>query len=67
MCPLPRIPLSATMRSLQIVNHGAIHYTMGMRGYYLAIPLTLWLFGPVWLLGGSITLILILNKLDRTA
>jgi uncharacterized membrane protein len=50
-----------------ILNHGAIHYTMGMRGYYLAIPLTLWLFGPIWLLGGSITLILILNKLDRTA
>jgi uncharacterized membrane protein len=50
-----------------IVNRGAIHYTMGMRGYYLSIPLTLWLFGPVWLLAGTIALILILNKLDRTA
>ena len=51
----------------KIVNHGSIHYTMGMRGYYLAIPFTLWLFGPTWMLIGSIILIIILYKLDRTA
>ena len=50
-----------------IINHGHIHYTLGMRGYYLAVPLTLWLFGPAWMLAGSIVLIAVLYKLDRTA
>jgi uncharacterized membrane protein len=36
-----------------------------MRGYYLAIPLALWLFGPLWLLGGTIILIITLYRLDR--
>jgi uncharacterized membrane protein len=30
----------------QAVNHVALHYTIGMRGYYLSVPLALWLFGP---------------------
>ena len=50
-----------------IISRGAIHYTLGMRGYYLAVPLTLWLFGPTWLLAGSFIMTLILYKLDRTA
>jgi uncharacterized membrane protein len=50
-----------------IINHGHIHYTLGMRGYYLAVPFTLWLFGPAWMLMGSIVLIGVLYKLDRTA
>lgn len=48
-----------------ILDRGATHYTLGMRGYYLAIPLTLWLFGPLWLLGGTLVLIAILYRLDR--
>lgn len=48
-----------------ILNHGALHYTLGMRGFYLAIPLGLWLFGPFWMLGGSVLIIFILYKLDR--
>ena len=47
------------------LNRGALHYTFGMRGYYLAIPLTLWLFGPVWMLIGSLVLITVLFWLDR--
>lgn len=50
----------------EVINRGAVHYFMGMRGYYLAIPLTLWLFGPTWLLLGSLMLTVILWKLDRT-
>ena len=51
----------------KIINHGTTHYTLGMRGYYLAVPFTLWLFGPTWMLAGAIILTMLLYKLDRTA
>ena len=51
----------------QVVNHGALHYTIGMRGFYLSVPLALWLFGPVWMLAGSLVLITVLYRLDREA
>jgi uncharacterized membrane protein len=51
----------------QVLNHGALHYTVGMRGFYLSIPLALWLFGPIWMLTGSLVLIAVLYRLDREA
>ena len=51
----------------QVVNHGALHYTIGMRGFYLSVPLALWLFGPIWMLAGSLVLIAVLYRLDREA
>ncbi|MDX1823427.1 MAG: DUF599 domain-containing protein [Thiohalomonadales bacterium] len=48
-----------------ILDRGGIHYTLGLRGYYLAIPLALWLFGPIWLMGGTLFLIISLYRLDR--
>jgi uncharacterized membrane protein len=51
----------------EVLNHGALHYTLGMRGFYLAVPVGLWLFGPVWMLVGAIVLVWALNKLDHTA
>ncbi len=51
----------------QVLNHGALHYTIGMRGFYLSVPLALWLFGPVWMLAGSLVLITVLYRLDREA
>lgn len=50
---------------IQILDRGGTHYTLGMRGYYLAIPLALWLIGPLWLLAGTLLLITILYRLDR--
>lgn len=50
----------------ETLNHGAAHYTLGMRGFYLAIPLTLWLLGPTWLLAGNVILVIILYRVDRT-
>ncbi len=41
----------------EIVGHlirAANHYTWGMRGYYLCIPILLSIFGPLWLLAGSV-------------
>ena len=46
------------------LERGALHFTLGMRGYYLAIPLALWLFGPTWMLAGSILLVFILRHVD---
>ena len=51
----------------EVLNHGALHYTLGMRGYYLAVPATLWLFGPLWMLFGTVVLVIILYQLDREA
>jgi uncharacterized membrane protein len=51
----------------QVVNHGALHYTIGMRGFYLSVPLALWLFGPIWMLIGSLVLVSVLYRLDREA
>jgi uncharacterized membrane protein len=51
----------------EVVNHGALHYTIGMRGFYLSVPLALWLFGPIWMLAGSLVLIAVLYRLDREA
>jgi len=51
----------------KVLNHGALHYTMGMRGFYLSVPMALWLFGPVWMLTGSLVLIAVLYRLDREA
>lgn len=51
----------------QVLNHGALHYTIGMRGFYLSVPLALWLFGPIWLLAGSLVLVAVLYRLDREA
>ena len=51
----------------EVLNQGALHYTLGMRGYYLSIPMVLWLFGPLWMLIGTIALLGVLYRLDREA
>ena len=50
-----------------VLNHGALHYTIGMRGFYLSVPLALWLFGPIWMLAGGLLLLAVLYRLDREA
>ena len=50
-----------------ILNRGMMHYTMGMRGYYFSVLLFLWLFGPIWMLLGTVVITLILCHLDRQA
>ena len=50
-----------------VINRGALHYTFGMRGFYLSVPLALWLFGSTWMLAGCLALIVVLYRLDREA
>jgi len=52
---------------IKILNRGAMHYHFGMRAYYIAIPLTLWLLGPSWLLLGSLVMTMILSRLDKVS
>ena len=47
------------------LDMGMIHYTVGMRAYYLSVVVTLWLFGPIWMFAGSIILVLVLHQLDH--
>jgi uncharacterized membrane protein len=48
-----------------ILNLGNLHYTLGMRAYYLAAVVTLWLFGPEYMLLGAIILTIIMYKQDH--
>ena len=51
----------------EILNRGMMHYTMGMRGYYFSVLLFLWLFGPIWMLLGTVVMTVVLWHLDRQA
>jgi len=51
----------------EILNRGMLHYTMGMRGYYFSVLLFLWLFGPIWMLLGTVVMTIVLAHLDRQA
>ena len=64
--PSDRDTLATPDYITQVLHHGTVHYTIGMRGYYLAFPLALWLFGPTWFLIGTLILVTALFKLDRT-
>lgn len=59
--------ISTARTVIKILNRGAFHYHLGMRAYYIAIPLTLWLLGPTWLLLGSVVLTIVLFRLDQAS
>lgn len=54
-----KIPYSIAQRFLE---RAARHWSFGIRGYYAAIPLLLWLIGPWYLLLGSICLVVLLQR-----
>lgn len=65
------VPLS---RNFQMIcpAHVAIHlnragkfYSIGMRAYYIVVPLVFWLFGPHFMLISTIVLVAVLYQLDR--
>lgn len=60
----PTVSPEAVTKAL---NHGALHYTIGTHGFYLSVPIALWLFGPIWMMSGSVILLAVLYKLDREA
>ncbi len=52
-------------RAGALLRRGALHYSWGMRGYYYVIPMSLWLFGPVWMGLGTLLTLPLLNRHDR--
>ena len=63
--PIECDPLLSPKFIDQILDLGMVHYTLGMRAYYLSVVAVLWLFGPVWMFLGSLILVYILYKLDH--
>ncbi|MFJ7566909.1 DUF599 domain-containing protein [Herminiimonas sp. NPDC097707] len=49
----------------QRLNSAGSFYTLGMRAFFLAVPLTFWLFGPLFLFLSTVGLIVALYHLDR--
>ena len=47
------------------LNRAGTFYFFGMRAFFYAVPLVFWLFGPSFMLGAAIVLILALYPLDR--
>lgn len=65
--PLGRDETVTAATVSRALNQAMLHYTLGMRAYYLSGPLFLWLFGSYWLLAGTVILLPVLYKIDRTA
>lgn len=49
-----------------MLNRGGTYYSLGMRSYYLSIPLVFWLFGPGYMLLASGVLVILLYHVDRS-
>ncbi|MFZ5609786.1 MAG: DUF599 domain-containing protein [Pseudomonadota bacterium] len=58
-----REPIEAV--ALRHLERGANHYTVGMRGFYLALPLALWILGPLWMFIGTLALVYGLYRHDH--
>jgi len=41
------------------------YYSFGMRAYFVAVPLTFWLFGPMFLLASTVVVVGVLYIMDR--
>ncbi|TSA11544.1 MAG: DUF599 domain-containing protein [Betaproteobacteria bacterium] len=48
------------------LNRAGGFYSIGMRAYYYTVPLLLWLFGPAFMLAGTVALVSALYYLDRS-
>ena len=49
----------------QLLNRSGHYYSLGMRAYYLSVPLVFWMFGPLFLIVASIGLVVVLYHVDR--
>jgi uncharacterized membrane protein len=46
------------------MERGALHYSLGIHGFYFAIPLAFWFIGPVWMLLGCVLLVAVMKWVD---
>lgn len=48
-----------------MLNRGGAHYAVGMRMFFVCLPLMAWLLGPLWLVAGTAGLVLALWRFDQ--
>jgi uncharacterized membrane protein len=46
------------------MERGALGFSLGIRGFYISLPLILWLLGPLWMLAGTVLLVVFLRQID---
>ncbi|MGA7802501.1 MAG: DUF599 domain-containing protein [Gammaproteobacteria bacterium] len=64
--PAERRPKALTAKRVAVhLNRAGSYYSLGMRAYYISVPLVFWLFGPHLMLGATLVLIAVLYRLDR--
>lgn len=56
----------APERVAQRLNQAGAFYTIGMRAFFLTVPLVFWLFGPLFLVVATLGLVVVLYHLDRS-
>lgn len=49
------------------LNHGWWYYTVGMRAYYLSVPLVFSLFGPMFMLAATVVIVTFMSRLDHAS
>lgn len=49
----------------QRLNKASTLYSIGMRAFFITVPLVFWLFGPLFLVTATVGLIAVLYRLDR--
>lgn len=52
-------------RVAQHLNQAGMYYTIGMRAFFVTVPLAFWLFGPWFLVAATLGLIGVLYSIDR--
>ena len=48
------------------LNDAGLYYRIGMRAFFITVPLAFWLFGPVFLMAATVGLVIVLYYLDRS-
>jgi uncharacterized membrane protein len=52
-------------RVAQHLNQAGVYYMIGMRAFFVTVPLAFWLFGPWFLVAATLGLIAVLYSIDR--
>jgi len=55
----------APRRVADYLNRAGTYYTLGMRAFFICVPLVFWFFGPHFMLAATVALIVALHYLDR--
>ncbi len=59
--------IELTQQTSQYLNKAGRYYTLGTRSFFFSLPIMLWLFGPYFLMLGTVILILGLSLLDKVS